>query len=93
MKLIIIAEAGVNHNGNITLAKKLVDVAKNAGADIVYHDLFLVRSRSGKSWFWKRPHSRQLSQPVFGDLLYFGNPIFNSSVVVKRVLMNKICGF
>lgn len=67
--------------------------ALNAGADIVYHDLFSVRSRSGKSWFWKRPHSRQLSQPVFGDLLYFGNPIFNSSVVVKRVLMNKICGF
>lgn len=34
-KTLIIAEAGVNHNGNIDLAKQLVDVAKEAGADIV----------------------------------------------------------
>ena len=31
----IIAEAGVNHNGDINLAKKLIDVAKGAGADAV----------------------------------------------------------
>jgi sialic acid synthase SpsE len=31
----IIAEAGTNHNGNINLAYKLVDVAKNSGADFV----------------------------------------------------------
>lgn len=34
-KVIIIAEAGVNHNGSIDLAKKLVDKAKEAGADYV----------------------------------------------------------
>ena len=27
-KVLIIAEAGVNHNGSFTIAKKLVDVAK-----------------------------------------------------------------
>jgi N,N'-diacetyllegionaminate synthase len=32
---IIIAEAGVNHNGNIKLAYKLVDMAKRCGADFV----------------------------------------------------------
>ena len=32
---VIIAEAGVNHNGRLTIAKKLVNAAKNAGADIV----------------------------------------------------------
>ena len=32
---LIIAEAGVNHNGNLVLAKKLIDTAKTAGADIV----------------------------------------------------------
>lgn len=36
----IIAEAGVNHNGNIELAKKLVNVAKNAGADAIKFQTF-----------------------------------------------------
>jgi N-acetylneuraminate synthase len=31
----IIAEAGINHNGDITLAKKLIDAAKDAGADAI----------------------------------------------------------
>jgi len=35
MSVLIIAEAGVNHNGDINLAKKLVLEAKNCGADIV----------------------------------------------------------
>jgi N,N'-diacetyllegionaminate synthase len=34
-KVFIIAEAGVNHNGNLDLALKLCDIAKNAGADAV----------------------------------------------------------
>lgn len=34
-KVLIIAEAGVNHNGSLELAKKLIDVAKECGADIV----------------------------------------------------------
>ena len=34
-KVLIIAEAGVNHNGDLELAYKLVDKAKEAGADIV----------------------------------------------------------
>ena len=31
----IIAEIGINHNGDIKLAKKLIDLAKNAGCDAV----------------------------------------------------------
>jgi N-acetylneuraminate synthase len=34
-RVLIIAEAGVNHNADINIAKKLIDVAKGAGADIV----------------------------------------------------------
>ena len=37
----IIAEAGVNHNGRFELAKKMVDVAKEAGADYVKFQTFL----------------------------------------------------
>ena len=36
----IIAEAGVNHGGNISLAKKLVDVASDAGVDAVKFQAF-----------------------------------------------------
>ena len=35
MSVFIIAEAGVNHNGDIELAKKLIDVAAEAGVDAV----------------------------------------------------------
>lgn len=34
-KVIIIAEAGVNHNGNLQLAQRMVHAAKEAGADYV----------------------------------------------------------
>lgn len=39
-KVFIIAEAGVNHNGNLETAKKLVDVAVLAGADAVKFQTF-----------------------------------------------------
>ena len=39
-KVIIIAEAGVNHNGNLENAKKLVEVAARAGADFVKFQTF-----------------------------------------------------
>lgn len=39
-KVLIIAEAGVNHNGDLKLAKKLVDMAYAAGADIIKFQTF-----------------------------------------------------
>lgn len=39
-KTLIIAEAGVNHNGDMELAKELIDVAADAGADIVKFQSF-----------------------------------------------------
>ncbi len=39
-KTLIIAEAGVNHNGDIALAKQLIDVAADAGADLVKFQTF-----------------------------------------------------
>jgi N-acetylneuraminate synthase/N,N'-diacetyllegionaminate synthase len=39
-KTLIIAEAGVNHNGDINTAKKLIDVASDAGADYVKFQTF-----------------------------------------------------
>ena len=36
----IIAEAGVNHNGKLSLAKKLIDIAKEAGVDAIKFQTF-----------------------------------------------------
>ncbi len=35
MRPLVIAEAGINHNGDIDIAKEMVKAAKNAGADII----------------------------------------------------------
>ena len=40
MKTLIIAEIGVNHNGSFKLAKNLIYIAKNAGADLVKFQVF-----------------------------------------------------
>jgi N,N'-diacetyllegionaminate synthase len=39
-KIIIIAEAGVNHNGDIKLAEKMIDAAAEAGADYIKFQTF-----------------------------------------------------
>lgn len=48
-KVLIIAEAGVNHNGSLEIAKKLVDVAKESGADIVKFQTANLKSLVSKS--------------------------------------------
>lgn len=48
-KVIIIAEAGVNHNGDIELAKKLIDVAADSGVDFVKFQTFRSESLVSRS--------------------------------------------
>lgn len=48
-RVLIIAEAGVNHNGSIDLAKQLVEVAAQAGADIVKFQTFKSEKLVSKS--------------------------------------------
>jgi N-acetylneuraminate synthase len=49
MKIFIIAEAGVNHNGDISIARKLIDAAANAGADAVKFQTFKAEKLVNKS--------------------------------------------
>ncbi len=57
MSVFIIAEAGVNHNGSIDLAKKLIDVASDSGADAIKFQTFkaknLVTKNSEKANYQK----------------------------------------
>ncbi|EFO9214195.1 N-acetylneuraminate synthase [Campylobacter lari] len=48
-KTLVIAEAGVNHNGDINLAKKLIEVASEAGADFVKFQTFVAENCISKN--------------------------------------------
>ena len=65
-KVFIIAEAGVNHNGSIELAKKLIDVASESGADAVKFQTFkaekLVSKNAQKADYQKQTTSKTESQ-------------------------------
>src|SRR5574337_557551 len=54
----VVAEAGVNHNGSLDLARRLVDVAVDAGADAVKFQTFrtekLVSRGAAKAEYQKR---------------------------------------
>lgn len=88
-KVLIIAEAGVNHNGSIEMAKKLIDVAVNAGVDYVKFQTFnadtLVLRSAKKAEYQQKNMSKsndsqyqmlknlELSKEQHGELLQYCN--------------------
>jgi N-acetylneuraminate synthase len=62
----IIAEAGVNHNGDVSLAKRLIDAASDAGADAVKFQTFktenLVTVDAQKADYQKQSGSQSATQ-------------------------------
>lgn len=63
------------------------------GADLVYHDLFIIDKLPPRKKYLKKLKSRQLSAPVFKDLIMNGNTICTSSVLVKKEIIEKVNGF
>tara|TARA_B110000008_G_C16956826_1_gene558557 strand:- start:310 stop:1305 length:996 start_codon:yes stop_codon:yes gene_type:complete len=66
MNVFIIAEAGVNHNGSLKLAKELIDVAVDSGADAVKFQTFktenLVSRNAEKAEYQKKTTDSSESQ-------------------------------
>jgi len=66
MSIFIIAEAGVNHNGSIIIAKKLIDAAVDSGADAVKFQTFktenLVSKIAKKAEYQKKTTDASESQ-------------------------------
>ncbi|MDX6769788.1 MAG: N-acetylneuraminate synthase [Elusimicrobiota bacterium] len=65
-RVFVIAEAGVNHNGDLASAKKLADAAKACGADAVKYQSFkaegLVSRRAAKAEYQKKTTGGEQSQ-------------------------------
>lgn len=66
MRTLVIAEAGVNHNGELALARRLVEAAADAGADIVKFQTFsadrLVTRQAAKADYQSANDTRGESQ-------------------------------
>jgi len=66
MSVFIIAEAGVNHNGSIQIAKQLIDVAVDSGADAIKFQTFktenLVSKNAQKADYQKETTNASESQ-------------------------------
>jgi N,N'-diacetyllegionaminate synthase len=65
MPVFIIAEAGVNHNGDINLAKQLIDIAVDAGADAVKFQSFSADklvTQAAKTAAYQQKNTEQNSQ-------------------------------
>ncbi|MCU0594940.1 MAG: N-acetylneuraminate synthase family protein, partial [Desulfobacterota bacterium] len=63
---LIVAEAGVNHNGRVELAKRLIECAADAGADAVKFQTFraetLAVAQAAKADYQLRTTDRSESQ-------------------------------
>jgi N,N'-diacetyllegionaminate synthase len=66
MKSIFIAEAGVNHNGKLKNAKKLIDAASAAGADYVKFQWYktdnLIKKKTETAKYQKKNYGVEISQ-------------------------------
>ena len=86
-KTVIIAEAGVNHNGSITLAKKLIDAASKAKVDYVKFQSFksdLVFSKNTpKAEYQKKNTSKNISALEMGQKLELSKK--------KHLILKKYC--
>jgi N,N'-diacetyllegionaminate synthase len=79
-KVYIIAEAGVNHNGDYNLAKKMVWEAKQAGADAIKFQTFiskkLVSSFAPKADYQKKTTDKEETQLKMLEKLELSNESF-----------------
>ena len=93
-KIFFIAEAGGNHNGDILKAKKLIDVAKKSGADVVKFQTFVPENLTQKNNkianYAKNNYKKNISQI---ELLKFCQLKFEDHIVLKRYAKKKNIDF
>ena len=106
-KTFIIAEAGINHNGNLKTAFKLVDTAKKNGANAIKFQTYITEKRVKKKYkkIYQILKNCELSHNDFiklknycskKDILFFSTPFDQESVdflETLKVPIYKIASF
>ncbi len=82
-KVIVIAEAGQNHNGKINLAYKLVDIAKSSGADFVKFQTSIPELHISK--FAGKAHYQKKNEPTSKTHLQMSNKTALSYNEFKKI--------
>jgi len=85
-----IAEAGINHNGDIKLARKIIKKAKECGADAIKFQTFSAKDLlSSKSQYFKLFKKLELNNDEFAELsdyakkeniIFFSTPFSNDAI-------------
>ena len=94
----IIAEAGVNHNGDLNIAKRLIDVAMEAGANAIKFQTFkaqnLVTSKAEKANYQMQDGKNNSQYSMLKDLeLSYENHMELLSYANKNNLIFMSSGF
>lgn len=91
MKSIIIAEAGVNHNGNLKLAFKMIDIASKAHADYIKFQTFSPYDLVQKNFGLAKYQVGSINSSNQRDMLkkYFLSEI-NHKKLIERCKLKKI---
>jgi N,N'-diacetyllegionaminate synthase len=86
----VIAEGGINHNGELKLAKKIIDKAKNIGADAIKFQTFKANDlTSTKSNYYKLFKKLELTEENFIELscyakkrniIFLSTPFSNNAI-------------
>ena len=83
----IIAEAGVNHNGKIHIAKKLIDAAKNCGVDAIKFQTYIARNLSSRKALTAQYQSKNKIKQL--NLLKKLSLTFDENLILKKYCKKK----
>ena len=97
MSVFIVAELGINHNGNLDICKKMVESAKECRADAVKLQLLTPKLISSSPWLIEAQQKAKLTYEEYAEVKRFaesiGVRIFSSIGDVESFKMFKLLGF